>query len=356
MDGPRTQRRRPWSSGDQRRLLAGLRAGVPPTRLGRELDRDAEDVRHRLLSLLGDPPGPAPTDPGADLDLLWLRIRAGSVLPTPTAGDDVVAAWEDATGVRLSTAQRADLLAEDTVSRLLRAGRHVVRSRAAAVVAATGMLDLGDWAAAVDPDDPPSAAPTPPSTPGEGGRTDVDVTDVTRDLDEVDRTGEADGAFDALPATDTRPDPSSTPPPGAAATPPAPELRAVLDAAVEDVVPDLPRAALRAHLGLPTGPRDTSPTLPVAAERRERVQGVLEVLRAASLPGSPAATLRDRLVDDAAVSALAREFRLGVPAATTLGLLGGRQEADALRVAGQALTRWHRPPNLGRGVVVHVRD
>lgn len=282
--------RRPWSSLDQRRLVTGLQAGLPPTRLCRDLHRGPADVRHHVTTLLGDRPTASSSDPITDLDMLWMRLRAGSVLPTPPTAIDVVTAWQDATGIRLTAVQRTELAAEDAVDRLAALGRHALRERATRVVAATGMLDLDDWLHADDGGAPPQEATS----------------------------------------------------------------RRLLHAAVEDVTPELPRLALRAHLRLTVS--GTGPTLPSDAARHERARAVLEALRAGGLPGSPAAVLRDRLLDDAALRALIRDLAVDVPAATTLGLLGGRHEVHALRVAGEALTRWHRPSNLGRGVVVHLRS
>ena len=255
-------------------------------------------MRRQVAALLGDAHTPGRDDPILDLDLLWLRVRTATLLPTPTTPEDVLTAWEDATRIELTTAQRAELAAEDPVAHLLLLGRHDLRARARAVVARTGMLDLDDWVAA-----PPVLDDRASDPPTRGGWSSA----VARHL---------------------------------------------LEATVEDIGPLLPRRVLRAHLGL----TEQAPPLPVDAARRVRARATLEVLRAASLPDRPAAHLRDALVHDATHRSLVRELRLGIPAATTLGMLGGRHEEDALRVAGEALTRWHRPPDLGRGVVVRLRS
>lgn len=293
-----TGRRRPWAAAEQTRLVAGLRAGLPPASLCRELGRDVDDVRAHLAFLLGDPPaggaGHPTADVGAgDLDLLWLRIRTTSVAPTPLTGAGVATLWQAASKLRLTPEQRAEFERDRCVPSLTALGREALQAGAPQVLAATGLLDLDDWldaATHLSPDRLRLPAPTDP-----GWRT---------------------------------------------------RARALLTATIDDIAPTDAREALRRHL---TG------TNADPGEMTARRRGVLEVARAAGLPNRPASLLRDALTDDAVVGTLTRSLPdAGFAVAVILGILGGRHEPEALRLAGALTSPWHTPPNLGRGVVVRL--
>ncbi|WP_040156288.1 hypothetical protein [Mobilicoccus massiliensis] len=278
----------PWSAAAQTRLLGGLRAGESPARLCRDLGRDPADVRRRLGVLLGDAVDPrAGDDATTDLDLLWLRVRTGDVLPVPLSPEAVADLWQTGTGLELSDRERGELAADPLVPRLAETGRHALRTTTPEVVEASGMLDLADWLEAANDHDASAHLGAP---------------------------------------------------------------RAALAATVDDIAPAGSRGALARHLGL--DPPDAGPRAEV--DRRERALGVLDAVRAASVPGRPAAVLRDLLANPESVRDLTRDLSGGFAVATTLAILGGRHESDALRLAGRIHTRWSTPPNLGRGAIVRV--
>lgn len=290
--------RAPWSAAEQASLRAGLRAGRPPAALCRELGRHEDDVRAHLTFLLGDPPTAAghvtAGHVASDLDLLWLRVRTTSVAPTPLTAPGVRALWESASGLSLAPQEdRAEFERDPAVPSLAAVGRDALRASAPEVLAATGLLDLDDW------------------------------LDAARGL-----------GSDRLRL------------PPMAETTWKTRARALLAAAVEDIAPTDAREALRRHLsGAVVGPGE------LAARRR----GILDVARAAALPERPASLLRDALTRDTAVGALIRALpEAGFTVAVTLGILGGRHEPEALRLAGALTSPWHTPPNLGRGVVVRL--
>lgn len=287
---------RPWGAGDQARLVDGLRRGHPPARLCLLLDRDPDDVRRRIATLLGDVASPLVAEPAAELDLLWLRVRSTGAAPTPLTVDQLVTDWETLSGIALTPRQRAQFATDDAVAPLLGLGRWALVASAPAVVD-DGVLDLIEWWEAARHLDVRAAVPRGDSTQG--------------------------------------------------------VLRPLLEAVVVDVAPAGPRHALRRHLGL------DGPTAVGAARdddaRRARRLGTVEACRAGGIPGRPAAVLRERLIDPGAVRDLTVALGGGPGVALTLGMLGGRDEIDALRLAGRLMTPWNRPPNLGRGVAVRSR-
>lgn len=289
---------RPWSVDDQAALLDGLRRGHPPAHLCLVLDRDPDDVRRRIATLLGDVASPLVAEPTAELDLLWLRVRSTGAAPTPLTVDQLVHAWEGLSGIALTPGQRAEFATDDAVPPLLDLGRWALLASAAAVVD-DGILDLIEW------------------------------REAARALD----------VRAALPQDD---------PAGAS-------LRALLDAVVTDIAPPGPRRALRRHLRLDDRGDVTAAPAAGDADRRDRRLGTVDACRAGGVPGRPAAVLRERLAEPGTVRGLTVTLGGGPGIAMTLAMLGGRDEMDALRLAGRLMTPWNHPPNLGRGVAVRSR-
>lgn len=289
--------RRPWRSAEQATLLDDLRAGRPPALICTDLARTPDDVHRRITSLLDEGPTAAHAGDVADLDLLWLRLRGAHVAPTPPTPAAVAAMWQSMSGVALSPAHQDELARDPAIPALTAAGRHALLVSGRQVLDATGLLDLDEWRRA--------------------------ATDL------------------AAPAD---PGPAR---PGAAWTAAA---RRLLTAVVDDIAPDAPRRALRAHLSL-DGPGGH----PTRVDHPLRRAAVVEVSRAAGVAGRPAAILRDVLVEPRAVELLVTSLGPSFAAATTLAMFGGRHETEALRVAGRVTSPWRRPPDLGRGAVVRTR-
>lgn len=300
---------RPWRAAEQRHLVQALQAGRPPLRVCRQMQRAPDDATGRLTLLLGDVTGHVAADPIAHLDLLWLRLRASPPEPAHPTADDVAALWSTATGVGLDRQERRDLAADPAVGSLAATGRHALVRAAPLVLADAGTLDLDDWLA------------------------------VARDVNAA--------AAHPLPSTM---DPTWLP-----------AVRRLLAAAVDDIAPQPSRVVMAEHLLRPSpSPFEGAD---VAGDRgpghahdpRTRRAGLLEMVRAASLPGRPASGLRDALAEKGSLGRFVA-FLPEPPFAlvSSLAVLAGYHPADALRIAGAELTPWHRPPTLGKGFVVSV--